>query len=65
MTIPLSAVECNVSELDIDDIVAWITREAKRRLACDGCGPGGFRAKIYGVAMELDRMIGEEMKNAL
>ena len=48
----------------MDFIVDLIVAEAKRRLAEDACCPGGLRAKIHGVAMELNRMIGEEMRRA-
>ncbi len=63
MTIQLSADECCSPGIGMDDIVAWITREAKRNLECDGCGPGGLRAKIHAMSMKLDRRIGDVMRD--
>jgi hypothetical protein len=47
----------------IDDIVEWIVNEAKHRLEQEACCPGGLRAKIHGVAMELELKICDVMRD--
>jgi len=52
-------------EFDIDRVVESIASEARRRLETDACCPGGLRAKIHGVWMEVGLKIGEEMRKSI
>ena len=48
--------------LSLNDIIAWISAEAKARLEQSPECPGGLAAKYHAVLMEIGLKIGEKMK---
>ena len=49
---------------NLNDIIAWISTEAKTRLEQSPECPGGLAAKYHAVLMEIGMLVGEEMRGA-